>query len=385
MTVGYVHIEGRMGDRIRVEAVRRFLRESGVALRDLRFELRRPAVDMRRELASARGLRQLLRKLADPAHPLLSELGYEIDTRQLEASIDAAFHALLPEARGVDWLHAETLPSGVLALRLARELGKPLVFDMHGAAAEEAALTGSPHWTDWCRRREAEVVRAARHVLVVSPAMRDHVRDSYGKTEAALWLAPNGSELTSRQARFASPLTVVFAGNFAVYENVIEYARTAELASARGDRFWLLGDGALRNELFDHINSRGIDVTYFGKRPREVALDYCAQAQVGFVGQSEGPILERPGKRFLGCPIKLFDYASCGLPVVVAPGNWASLVEEADFGVVAADGEAPALAAALETLRDPELWERKSRNAKRVLAERFQWSQVLAPLRSIYA
>jgi hypothetical protein len=204
----------------------------------------------------------------------------------------------------------------------------------HGIAAEEARLTGSGEWASWCRRREQRVVSAARDVLVVSPLSRDYVHRTYGKPLERVHVVPNGTDLSDRQAAFRTPLTVVYAGNLAPYENVMEFVRLAELGARDGFRFWLLGDGTLREPLFDYVNSRGVDLAYFGRKDRGQALDRCALAQAGFVGQMGTLDWERDPARHLCCPIKPFDYASRGLPVLAPRGEWSGCSREADAAVI---------------------------------------------------
>lgn len=386
MIIGYLHVGGGIGDRVRVEAVRRFLDEQGVAYRELllvRGERRRP--DIAREMATLTGARHLARKLLlDRSHPLLTEMNWHIEGRQWEEDVKRSLPELRARAAAVDIIHAETLTAAIAGVLLKEETGKPLVFDMHGILREEARLSGSQEWVGWCERWERLVVQRADAVLVVSPLMAKYVVEQYGVSGARVHLVPNGADVRSHHARFERPLKVVYAGNFAPFENVLDFIRTAERAAADDLEFWLLGDGVLRNEVFDYINQRGVSLIYFGRKPRSVALDTCSRAQVGFAGQSGAVDLKRDFPRQIGCPIKLFDYASCGLPIVAPPGEWSALIEESGCGLVVGACEAGAYAEALQELRDPDKWTRMSRNGIELIRSRYQWTQVLAPLVNLY-
>jgi glycosyltransferase involved in cell wall biosynthesis len=230
------------------------------------------------------------------------------------------------------------------------------------------------------------VVSAAGAVLVVSPLSRDYVHRIYGKPLSQIHVVPNGSEPDERRvAAFRDPLTVVYAGNLAPYENVMDFVRLAELGAAQGLRFWLLGDGVLREPLLDYVNARSVDLAYFGRKTRAAALDRCARAQVGFAGQSGALDLERDHPRQLACPIKLFDYAACGLPLVAPRGEWSSLLEEADCGVIVEACEPGAYLEALRQLGDPTVWARKARNGVELVRSHFRWRRVLEPLATLYA
>lgn len=387
MRVGFLHPGGLVGDRVRIDAIRAFFQSQGIPFRE--FPLAPPPrrVDIVAQALSWAGVRHVSRKLLrDRSHSVLKELHWSLEARRCEEAAAALASRLRREAGDVDVFQAEGLTEGIACMDLLRARGIPFVLDMHGIAAEEARLTGSRDWGSWCRSTEQEVVSAARDVLVVSPLSRDYVHRTYGKPMERIHVVANGSEPDERPpAAFRSPLTVVYAGNLAPYENVMEFVRLAELGAAEGFRFWMLGDGVLREPLFDYVNSRGVDLVYFGRKTRAAALQRCSRAQVGFAGQSGALDLERDHPRQLACPIKLFDYASCGLPLVAPRGEWSAILEEADCGVIVETGEAPAYLEALRQLRDPVVWSRKAKNGLELVRSRFRWSRVLEPLRALYA
>lgn len=383
--VGYVHFGGNVGDLVRVEAIRRFFDEERIAYREFALTQERRRVDIVRELFSAVGVRHLSRKiLRDRQHPLMKELNWHIEARQWQENVEEGARSLAPQVGGLDILHAETLAAGLVCLQLKQARGLPFVYDMHGVVGEEAKLTGSSEWASWCQASERRVMQAADYVLAVSQLMANYVAEVYGVARDKILVLPNGSYVSERQAKFAEPLKVIYAGNFAAFERVMEFVRTAELCAGDHCQFWLLGDGALRNEVFDYINKNFVDIIYYGRKPRAVAMDYCAAAQVGFSGHAGCLNVEQDFPQQICCPIKIFDYAACGLPVIVPKGEWSALVAEADCGIVVETCEAKAFAEAIEQLRDRAVWERQSRNAKELIRSRFQWSQVLAPLRALY-
>jgi glycosyltransferase involved in cell wall biosynthesis len=383
--VGFLHPGGVVGDRVRIDAIRTFFQRNGIPFRELPLAPPPLRVDIVSEAFSWTGLRHVARKLLrDRSHSVLKEIHWSLEARRCEDAAAALATRLRSEADGLDVLQAEGITEGIACLSLLEERGIPFVLDMHGIAAEEARLTGSGDWVRWCRNTEQRVVAAARDVLVVSPLSRDYVHTTYGKPLDRIHVVPNGSEPAESSAEFRTPLTVVYAGNLAPYENVMEFARLAARGAPEGLRFWLVGDGVLREPLLDYVNSRGVDLVYFGRRTRPAALQLCLGAQAGFAGQSGARDLERDHPRQLACPIKLFDYAACGLPLVAPRGEWSAILEEADCGVIVEAPEAPAYLDALRQLADPTVWSRKARNGVELVRSRFLWSHVLEPLRALY-
>jgi glycosyltransferase involved in cell wall biosynthesis len=383
--VGFVHPGGRVGDRVRIDAIRRFFQERGIPFHEFPLVMPPLQVDIVAEALSWKGLTHVSRKLLDRSHPVLKEIHWGLEARRSEEAAAALLTTLRRDGADVDVFQAEGLTEGIACLRLLEARGTPFVLDMHGMAAEEARLTGSREWTEWCRRSEQRVVSAARDVLVVSPLSRDYVHATYGKPLERIHVVPNGTDLGERQAAYRTPQTVVYAGNLAPYENVMEFVRLAELGAREGLRFWMLGDGAEREPLLDYVNSRGVDLAYLGRKSREEALDRCAEAQAGFVGQMGTLDWERDPARHLCCPIKPFDYASRGLPVLAPRGEWSGVFEEAGAAVIVETCDAAAYLEGLHRLADPAFWERVARNGRELVKARFQWRTVLEPLMTLYA
>ncbi len=383
--IGYVHFGGRMGDKVRIDAIRSHLQARGAAFAEFELAHERPRVDIVRELVSPRGVSHLATKLfRDRAHPLLREINWGVEVDQWKASVAAGAARVATERAGVTVVLAEAFLAGLVAAELKERCGIPFVFDMHGAISQEAPLTGSSEYSAFATEAERRIVAAADVTIAASGVMADFVASAYGVARDRIVVIPNGSDVSSRQARYASPATIVFAGNLAPYENVVEFVRAAELAAAdRGFTFWLMGDGVKREELLGYVNERYVDLLYWGRRRRQDALDICARAQIGFVGQAGDADLAAHSPHLIFCPIKLFDYASCGLPVIIPPGEWSPLVERHDIGVVAARPEAAAFLEAADALRDRATWQRKSANAREMVRAHCQWSQLLLPLEGV--
>jgi glycosyltransferase involved in cell wall biosynthesis len=381
LRVAFVHRRGAIGEQIRIDAVRSFLQERGLLQGEITSEPVAPRMDVVKEVVLPGGMRHVLRKVVrDRAHPLLLELNSRARIRATEAEA-RGLEAQLRAARGsFDVFHAEGLPAGLALVRS----GAPFVFDLHGILAEESKLSGSVEWQTFCARSERSIVEAARSVLVVTPLMKKYVTEVYGKAPENIVVVPNGTEPTSHRAAWSAAPVVVYAGTFAAYENVMDFVRLAEACEGGNLRFRLLGDGPLRNQLFDYVNGRAVPVEYLGRRPRQEALELTAEAQVGFAGQSGATDLVRDYPRQLAHPIKLLSYASCGLPFVCPAGEWADLIEEADCAIVVRSGGIDGFKQAVQEILEPSVWERKAANGPRLIEKHFRWSHVLKPLADLY-
>jgi glycosyltransferase involved in cell wall biosynthesis len=375
MTVGYLHFGGLMGDAVRIHAIRQFFVDNAITFREIGLEHNRKRVDILRETLSPSGFRHLARKVfIDRAHPFLKEINWHVEVRQWEESVENAARELVPQAHSVDIFHAELIFAGLVGARLKALSGKPYVYDMHGLISEEAKLTGSQEYAQACSRWEREVVTNADRIIVVTKDIYDFVNRVYKVPPEKLTLCPNGTYVKDTQAKFCNPLHVLYAGNFAPYENVMTFMKTAELIASERIRFVLMGDGALRNEIFDYMNKNSVDLVYLGKKKYDQVFDFFWQAQVGFYG----------GTSLTGSPIKILDYASCGLPIIAGPGPWAETIKKFNSGVIVDEISPQCFADAIKQLNDRSLWEAMSENAKAMIKEAYQWKDLLRPLVDLY-
>jgi glycosyltransferase involved in cell wall biosynthesis len=376
--IGFVHFGGGMGDLVRVKAVRRFFDDNSIPYKDFSLSHVRAPVNILRELIRPGSLRHLARKcFIDGKHPLLKEINWRVEVRQWESDVKRAANQIAEQIEGLDLLHAETAFAGLVCRRVKQLRGLPYVYDAHGFLSEESKLVGSLEYVRACERWDREVIQDAQTIVVVSEAARDHLETRYGFPRTRTLLCPNGTYSRPSQANYQEPLNIVFAGNFAPYENVMTFVKTAALVASEKVRFVLIGDGAQRNEIFDYVNSQGIDITYLGKKRFERVFDFLGQMQVGFVGYDGEPTP-------LAHPMKIGDYASCGLPILAAPGAWTDPIKRYGCGVVTTGIQPEQFAAAIETFLNRGRWESMSGNAKKMANEVFPWQLRLRPLGELY-
>jgi glycosyltransferase involved in cell wall biosynthesis len=209
--------------------------------------------------------------------------------------------------------------------------------------------------------------------------MAGFIIDCYGKSQDRFILIPNGTELYSERAQYANPLRVVYGGIFSYYERVQDFLSAAQILQGQNYEFILMGDGRLRDEMLDYINHHSVGVVYVGRKGREESLKRFSQMQIG-VAPSTKDITRR-----VASPIKVLDYAACGLPIVtVEVGEWSNLVKQYDAGIVLGTSDPKEIATAIVQLSDKSLWIQKSSNALRMVQEACLWGKVLQPLKGLY-
>jgi glycosyltransferase involved in cell wall biosynthesis len=205
--------------------------------------------------------------------------------------------------------------------------------------------------------------------------MRRHLIARHGGDPARHLVCHNGTEPRPQIARYRLPLRVIYAGLFAYYQRIMDYVEAARINTDREIEFYLMGSGENEAEILEYIAKHNVRIDWLGYRPREETLQIFATMQVG-VSPASNDVA-----RQLASPLKILDYAACGLPVVtVAVGEWSEIFRDYDAGVVLAECRAETLLAAIRSLKDKERWTAASQNAQRLIQEARIWPAVLAPL-----
>jgi len=376
MRIGFVHFMGGMGENIRNAAIRDFLRAAGFEVIDILLETgwAKGSLWTHVTMNNLRSLLQIV--LQKRTASLLAEITWNEQLRRFQRFIPRWHRQILGLDEQVDVFHAETHLAAYLCALVKRKTKKPFVFDMHGVRADEARMWGDslPGIHFW-EKVEREAVKEADRILVVSRATIGLMMQRYNVPRERFMVVPNGTELYPDQAQYGTPLRVIYGGNFAYYERVQDFVKVAELLQGQGYEFILMGDGWLRNQVLDYINSRHVDIIYLGRKSRAESLRRFCQMQIGVAPSTKDVT------RQVASPMKVLDYAACGLPVVtVNVGEWSDMIKRYDSGIVTENSDPSEFAEAIVALRDPKVWAIKSANAREMVRQECLWDKVLEPL-----
>jgi glycosyltransferase involved in cell wall biosynthesis len=355
------------GELIRTNAIIAGLREQGHSV-DLHSMDRRQMTHAASAAAASFGLaklRLLSRALGIPtSRAMMKVWGHCI----------ASAHRLIPVLREgkYELLLAEAHYSGLCGWLMRPHLGIPLWVDFHGTAEETIAHSG---FYGQALKVEGLLVRECDLAISCSGMMRDHLIAKHGGVNVPHIVCHNGTEPRSKVAEFGLPFRVIFAGLFAYFQRVLDYIEAARLNTDPEIEFYLMGGGEDEGKVLDYIRRHRVRITWLGYKPRSAALDLFTTMQAG-VSPATNDIA-----RQVASPIKILDYAACGLPVVtVAVGEWSEIFRSYDAGVVCPRSDGETLLAAIRSLKNREAWVRASSNAQRLVRDARTWPAVLAPL-----
>jgi len=280
----------------------------------------------------------------------------------------------------IDIMQGDGLLGGLTCAQLKKRFGIPFVQVTHGLYALDAAgSSGTRRWINVVTKWEQDILRAADYVAVESIIMKNYLNKTYNISEEKMFVVPNGADLIEERAEYKFPMNVIYGGCFGYWERVVDFVKTAEKLSGEDYNFVLMGDGSRRDEIFDYINTHHVDIAYIGKKTRKEALRRFCSAQIGVIPGLKSVRSEAASS------VKLMEYASCGLPVVIVDiGDWGELVRKYDCGIVTENSDPKEFAEAIQQLKDKKIWKRKSENGRRMIQKAYSWDKVLQPLSAIY-
>lgn len=274
-----------------------------------------------------------------------------------------------------------------VALALRRLTRVPLVLEVTGPIAEEARLYGiSQRKVALIRSISERSLRAADAVVAVTEGIRRQLIAEYGVPEDAVHVVGNGvntdlfrprpaAEARARlRLRGTTPI-VGFVGNLHAWQGaefLIE-AAPAILASDPDAEIHIVGDGVTRDSLERSAARLAVRdrVRFHGQIPYGDVPDFISACDV-----LVAPLLPKPTGDSGYSPLKLYEYLSCGRPVVASRLDGLEVIEREGVGRLVPAADADALAhAVVELLDDESARTELGDRARRVAVERFGWGR----------
>ncbi len=356
-----------LGNRIRIQQIIHFLRASGFIV----YEGILPSFT--RSYIQKEGFSNIIGSL----FPLRKFKTFDMKNIVLQRlQLTTAWNYLrrIRQQIKVDLVIAEHYLLGWLALKVFESDSIPIILDAHGLAGAEARGSKQRLW--YIKEAiEVDVFRRCNHLLVVSKSMKRHIATHYRIADEKISVIYNGANLPTVRARYEFPLKVIYAGAFTYWERIDDFLDLAKIADSSTYKFYLAGGGPLKKHILARIKHERIPIKYLGFVTRPKIFDVMAQMQVGIAPST------RDTTRLVSFPIKILDYMSVGLPVITLNiGDWGQLVDVEESGIALREDSTENYIAALEALASEPIWQTKSNNGVQLIAEKYQWKNVLAPL-----
>ncbi len=204
-----------------------------------------------------------------------------------------------------------------------RRLNAPWVLESNGLFFREAAESRQAlALRALARKVELGAYAAADLVVVVSEILRQEVLDaSPGIDESRIIVVPNGVDptgLTLGCGSSAVGLRILFVGTLIEWQGVDVLLRAIALLPdnlRRAVELRVVGEGPARGALERDVAALGLleQVRFLGRLPRAHLGEHFAWAYIGYAGH------QSDGSGTYHSPLKLLEYAACGLAIVSTP------------------------------------------------------------------
>jgi len=302
------------------------------------------------------------------------------------------------KSESADIIHAHVpYRVGIPAMRAARELSLPFVYEMRGMWEESAVASGRWKAGGLAHRRfrriETKVLREADSVICISETLRQEAI-SRGVSEDKISVVPNAVDIVTQQEesellhemkeKLQGKLVVGYIGSLRELEGVDLTAKAVSILKEQGVDvdFFVLSSESGQAELLDYCQSLGIaeQSHIVGPVPHDQVAPFYELIDVF--------VVSRPDKRVtrLVTPLKPFEAMRSGRAVVMSDlPALAEIIEDGKTGLLYPAGDAQALSEVINGLLQNETRRAKlGESAKSWISENRTWLHATIPIPEIY-
>lgn len=170
-------------------------------------------------------------------------------------------------------------------------------------------------------------------------------------------------------------LYVGFIGNFAIWQG-LDYLIQAipdVLKVHNNTCFILVGDGPEMPKIQKEISQfKNKEVLLTGRVSYKKAGKYINAFDVGVA-----PFIEERNASIGLSPLKIRDYAACGVPIVTSRIEGLEIVEEEDIGILVPPDDSAALSRAIiKLLKNPQMREEMGKRGRKIAEKHFSWKGI---------
>ena len=299
-------------------------------------------------------------------------------------AVIASLYALLDSA-DVVICSSGPITVGLPALLSRYGRRRPLVFevrDLWPQAPLELGAMANPIAIAAARRLERACYHAANAVVTLSPGMTEWIKREQGIHWVHTVTNASDTDLMNTIVPASLPewaqnkKLVLYTGTLGIAHGcsqIVDLARELRRRDMSDIEIVIIGDGRDRADLQLSAQRENLTNLHFlGLKPRDETLAWLKRASVSLIVLKNRPVLSTSS------PNKLFDSFAAGVPVVQTTTGWMSELMDQEGCGLNAEPDNPSSVAdtVIRLCTDISLWERVSKNDKRVARGRFDRDQL---------
>lgn len=286
-----------------------------------------------------------------------------------------------------DAYHAHDLDSLWPAVRAARRLDRPIVYDSHEFWTEQSSLVSRPLMRSCWSLLEKRLIRQVDRVITVSGSIAQSLKERYGLDEVVVLhnLPLFRHKVQSNLIRETLDLPddrpiVLYQGGFLTENGLREQI---EAAAGLAAALVLIGDGPSEQALRNQVRAARLDdqVFFIPRVPFHQLHNYTCSADLGLC------LIKGTGKSFYySLPNKLFEYMMAGLPVLASNfPEMQRIVRETRTGATVDPTNIVAIREQIATFLDNAEQREACAKASLQAARQYNWEREAAQLTQLYA
>jgi colanic acid biosynthesis glycosyl transferase WcaI len=267
----------------------------------------------------------------------------------------------------------------------------PFIFEVRDLWPESLAAVGAGSEGSMLHRVLGAIAgflyRRADHIVVVSPAFKDHLTRHWQVPAEKISIVENGVETdlfrpdpsaadvrNEMNLPTGEQFLICYIGTMGMAHGLETLVATAKELQTKLPRavFLLIGEGAEKQHIVDLSAAQGLtNIQFLGQQPREKIPAFVSAADVCLVMLKKTELFKTV------IPTKLLEYMACQRPVLVAvDGQARQIVEDAGAGVFVPPGNSQALARAICDLAgNPEQRKQMGESGRRYILEKLSREQ----------
>jgi colanic acid/amylovoran biosynthesis glycosyltransferase len=282
-------------------------------------------------------------------------------------------------------VYAHFALDGYAAMRLARQLGLPLVTALHGydMTMSDEALGATRLGREYLNGR-SKLQKECALFLACSEYVRDRALEQGYPADRTIVhsIGVDVHRFAPRTTQSRKPI-VLFVGRLVEKKGCVHLieAMTSVQRQHADAELVVIGDGPLRAYCEALAAARSVRCRFLGAQPPAVVQEWMAKSTVFCV-----PSIVAASGDAEGFGIVFIEAQAMGLPVVsTRSGGIPEAVEDEETGLLVAEADPAALAhAILRLMQDNELWQRFSLAGRRRVLEKFDLARQTRHLEKLF-